>query len=64
MLLIKLKIMEKKKKIIDTKKAENVFTPLRKAIAEAKESLGKKCEYCGCYDGIHRSDCLFMLRLR
>lgn len=25
-----------------------------------KSLLGKKCEYCGCYDGIHRSDCSFM----
>ena len=52
-----------KENIIDKKKAEDVFTPLIKAIAEAKQALGKKCEYCGCYDGIHRSDCLFILRL-
>ncbi len=42
---------------------EDVFVPLIKAIAEAKEALGKKCEYCGCYDGIHKSNCLFILRL-
>lgn len=25
-----------------------------------KSLLPKKCEYCGCYDGIHRTDCSFM----
>lgn len=54
--------MEKEKNI-DTNKAEDIFAPLKKAIAEAKESLEKKCEYCGCYGGIHKSDCLFILRL-
>ena len=24
--------------------------------------LPNKCEYCGCYDGIHRTDCFFMRR--
>jgi hypothetical protein len=23
----------------------------------------KKCEFCGCYDGIHKSNCLFLRRL-
>jgi hypothetical protein len=54
---------KEKEDITDTKKAEDVFAPLKKAIAEAKLALGKKCEYCGCYDGIHRADCLFILRL-
>lgn len=27
-----------------------------------KSFLPKKCEYCGCYDGIHRIDCSFMRR--
>ena len=48
----------------EEKKAEDVFEPLRKAIAEAKLALGKKCEHCGCYDGIHKSNCLFMLNLQ
>ncbi|MFA5207059.1 MAG: hypothetical protein WC428_00015 [Candidatus Paceibacterota bacterium] len=57
--------MEKEKEDnTGTKKTEDIFEPLRKVITEAKLSLGKKCEYCGCYDGIHRSDCLFMLRLK
>jgi hypothetical protein len=46
------------------KEKKDAFESLRKAIAEAKESLGKKCEHCGCYDGIHKSDCLFLLKLR
>lgn len=25
-----------------------------------KQLLPNKCEYCGCYDGIHRTDCSFM----
>jgi hypothetical protein len=25
-----------------------------------KSFLPKKCEYCGCYDGIHKTDCSFM----
>ncbi len=27
-----------------------------------KSLLPNKCEYCGCYDGIHRTDCSFMRR--
>jgi hypothetical protein len=27
-----------------------------------KSLLPKKCEYCECYDGIHRTDCSFMRR--
>lgn len=27
-----------------------------------KSLLPKKCEHCGCYDGIHRTDCSFMRR--
>ena len=55
--------MEKKKKKTVTI-SEDAFVALRVAIANAKEALGKKCEYCGCYDGIHRSDCLLMLKLQ
>jgi hypothetical protein len=43
---------------------ENAFVALGIAIMDAKESLGKKCEDCGCYGGIHRSDCLFILKLK
>ena len=25
--------------------------------------ISRKCEYCGCPDGIHKADCLFMQRL-
>lgn len=53
---------KKKKKTIAIN--EDAFIALGVTIAEAKKLLGKKCEYCGCYGGIHRSDCLFMLRLR
>ena len=28
-----------------------------------KSLLPKKCEYCGCYDGIHRSDCYFIKKI-
>lgn len=28
-----------------------------------KSLMPKKCEYCGCYDGIHRADCFFMRKL-
>lgn len=51
---------EKKKTIAIN---EDAWVALTIAIEDAKQSLGKKCEYCGCYDGIHRSDCLFILRL-
>jgi len=27
-----------------------------------KSLLPRKCEYCGCYDGIHRTNCSFMRR--
>jgi len=27
-----------------------------------KSLLPNKCEYCGCCDGIHRTDCSFMRR--
>ena len=54
--------MEKKKKKTVTI-SEDAFVALGVAIAEAKESLGKKCEFCGCYGGIHKSNCLFILRL-
>lgn len=54
--------MEKKKKKTITI-SEDTFVAWGVAILNAKEALGKKCEHCGCYDGIHRSDCLFILRL-
>lgn len=53
--------MEKKETIIIN---EDAFVALAIAIEDAKQSLGKKCEHCGCHGGIHRSDCLFMLKLR
>lgn len=27
-----------------------------------KSLLSNKCGCCGCYDGIHKADCLFMRR--
>lgn len=32
------------------------------AIENGKNAMGRKCEYCGCYDGIHKSNCSFMLK--
>lgn len=30
-------------------------------LSDVKKSLlPNKCEYCGCYDGIHRTNCSFM----
>jgi hypothetical protein len=52
---------EKKKTVIIS---EDAFVALGIAMAEAKESLGKKCEYCGCYGGIHKSNCILMLKLK
>lgn len=43
---------------------EDAFVALGIAIMDAKRALGKKCEYCGCYGGIHKSNCLFMLKLQ
>jgi hypothetical protein len=43
--------------------SEDAFVALAIAIEDAKASLGKKCEDCGCYGGIHKSSCLFMLKL-
>ena len=43
--------------------SEDAWVALAIAIEDAKASLGKKCEHCGCYGGIHKSDCLFMLKL-
>lgn len=40
----------------------NAFIALGVAIKNAKEVMGKKCEYCGCYDGIHKSNCSFILK--
>lgn len=44
--------------------SEDAFVALGVAIANAKEVLGKKCEYCGYYGGIHKSDCILMLKLK
>jgi hypothetical protein len=52
---------KKEKKTITI--SEDAFIALGVAILNAKEVLGKKCEYCGCYGGIHKSSCLFMLKL-
>lgn len=69
-----IKTEEEKKKFLEMshmKKEDVIFADgdtsipkTMKAIAGAKLALGKKCEYCGCYDGIHRSDCLFILKLK
>jgi hypothetical protein len=54
-------IMEKEKKVVTI--SEDAWVALAIAIEDAKQSLGKKCEHCDCYGGIHKSDCLFILRL-
>jgi hypothetical protein len=36
---------------------------LKKILEEAKLALGEPCKYCGCYDGIHKSNCKFILSL-
>jgi hypothetical protein len=51
-----------KKKTIEIN--ENAWVALAIAIEDAKQSLGKKCEDCGCYGGIHKSNCLFILKLQ
>ena len=28
-----------------------------------RKYINNKCEYCGCTDGIHKSDCYFILKL-
>ena len=30
---------------------------------EAEQALGNKYQWCGCYDGVHKSDCKFILSL-
>ena len=32
---------------------------------DIKENISAlhKCEYCGCYDGIHKSDCPFIIMI-
>jgi hypothetical protein len=55
-----MKKREKKRVTIN----EDTFVTLGIAINDLRKSLGKKCEYCGCYDGIHRADCILMLNLK
>jgi hypothetical protein len=50
--------MEKEKK-----KEDKELKELQEFRAMINSWKPKKCEHCGCTGGIHRSDCLFILRL-
>lgn len=49
----------KNKSIKEERNSDQTFLILSRLF-----NLPKKCEWCGCYDGIHRSNCRLFLMIR